>query len=408
MIELLITVKRLGVGHLAYRNFVLKDICMEKNSNTPDPYAYYALMRAKAPVNFNENLQMWEVFGYHDIQTILGDPQSFSSDVSALQTMATMDPPRHTQLRRLVARAFTNKLISALEPRIQEITNELLSRVESAGAMDVITDLAFPLPIAVIAELLGLPQEDRGKFKQWSIPAIKAAEMELQGLTPEPAFVEAVSQLEQYLQALVELRTHDPREDLVSGLAHAEVEGERLTMQEIVSTCRLLLIAGFETTANLIGNTAQLLLAHPLSLAAVRDTPELIPGAIEESLRYNSPFQFFMRKATRDVSIGGQLIREGQRVLTINASGNRDEAAFPDADRFDIRRSPNRHLSFGHGIHLCLGAGLGRLEAKVAIGTLLKKFPDLQLDTTGSGAAHLSSVVLYGWSHLPIRWGQKM
>jgi cytochrome P450 family 109 len=373
--------------------------------NNTDPYVRYAYMRANSPVCFNSDLNLWEVFGYRDIQSVLGDPETFSSDISALQTMATMDPPRHTQLRRLVARAFTSKLISALEPRIQEITNELLSRVESAGAMDVITDLAFPLPIAVIAELLGLPQEDRGKFKQWSIPAIKAAEMELQGLTPEPAFVEAVSQLEQYLQALVELRTHDPREDLISGLAHAEVEGERLTMQEIVSTCRLLLIAGFETTANLIGNTAQLLLAHPLSLAAVRDTPELIPGAIEESLRYNSPFQFFMRKATRDVSIGGQLIREGQRVLTINASGNRDEAAFPDADRFDIRRSPNRHLSFGHGIHLCLGAGLGRLEAKVAIGTLLNKFPDLQLDTSGSGAASLSSVVLYGWSHLPIRWG---
>ncbi len=369
----------------------------------PDPYPHYAQMRATSPVFFNPALQVWEVYGYHDIQTVLGDPATFSSDISALQTMVTMDPPRHTQLRRLVARAFTSKLIAALEPSVREITGELFDRVENTGRMDIIGDLAFPLPIAVISELLGLPAQDRSKFKQWSIPAIKAAEMELQGQVPEPHLVDAVAQLEHYLQGLMVERTHDPREDLISALATADVDGERLTMQEITSTCRLLLIAGFETTANLIGNTTQLLLAHPASLADVREEPELLPGAIEEALRYNTPFQFFMRRATRDVSIGGQPIRAGQGVLTINASGNRDEAAFPDADRFDVRRSPNRHLSFGHGIHYCLGAGLGRLEAKVALETLLRRSTDVRADDTRS-AEPLSSVVLFGWRSLPVRF----
>jgi cytochrome P450 len=360
-------------------------------------------MRATAPVYFNPDLQLWEIFGYHDIQAVLGDPATFSSDISALQTMVTMDPPRHTQLRKLVARAFTNKLIAALEPSVREITDALLDRVENTGRMDIIADLAFPLPIAIISALLGLPAEDRDKFKQWSIPAIKAAEMELQGQVPEPQFVQAVAELEQYLEALIAERTRTPRDDLISGLAAAEVDGERLTMQEITSTCRLLLIAGFETTANLIGNTAQLLLAHPVSLADVRDEPELLPGAIEESLRYNSPFQFFMRRATCDVTIGGKSIRAGQLALTINASGNRDEAAFPDADRFDVRRSPNRHLSFGHGIHYCLGAGLGRLEAKVAIETLLHRFKDVRTDDTRS-AEPSSSIVLFGWRSLPVQF----
>jgi cytochrome P450 len=374
--------------------------------NTPaDPYAHYAHMRATSPVHFNTTLQLWEVYGYHDIQAVLGDPATFSSDISALQTMATMDPPRHTQLRRLVARAFTSKLIAALEPQVRQITDDLLDRVADRGEMDLIADLAFPLPITVIAELLGLPAEHRAMFKEWSIPAIKAAEMELQGLTPEPHLVEAVAHLEQYLEAMVVERQKSPRDDLISGLAAAEVEGERLTMQEITSTCRLLLIAGFETTANLIGNTAQLLLAHPDSLAALRADPELIPSAIEEALRFHTPFQFFMRKAMKDAVIGGQSIRAGQMVLTMNASGNRDESAFENADRFDVRRTPNRHLSFGHGIHYCLGAGLGRLEAKVAIEALLQRFDAVHKSDTLT-ADPLVSVVLFGWRNLPVKMQQ--
>jgi cytochrome P450 len=368
-----------------------------------DPYSHYARMRATAPVFFNPDLQVWEVYGYHDIQTVLGDPATFSSALSNHPTMVFMDPPRHTQLRRLVARAFTSKTITDLEPRILAITKELLDRVAPSGQMDIISDLAFLLPVTVIAELLGLPLEDQDRFKQWSVPAIRAAEMELQGLTPEPHLMEAVAELEQYLSVMVESRASHPRQDLISGLVHASVDGERLTAQEIIGTCRLLLIAGFETTANLIGNTAHLLLCHPDALALVRADEELLPGAIEETLRYHAPFQFFARIATRDVTLGGQPIRAGQQVMTFNASGNRDESAFPNADVFDVTRSPNRHLSFGHGIHYCLGAGLGRLEAKVAIASLLQRFPGLRLDHTKASES-VSSVVLFGMKSLPVRF----
>jgi cytochrome P450 len=332
-----------------------------------NPYPHYAHMRATSPVHFNATLGVWEVYGYHDIQTVLGDAKTFSSDLSDGKMMVFMDPPRHTQYRRLVARAFTSKVIADLEPGVQAITDALLDRVQAHGRMDLVKELAFPLPVTVIAELLGLPAADHDKFKQWSIPAIRAAEMELMGQVPAPEFVQAVDELDAYLAHLIDQRRDSPRQDLVSGLLAAEVDGEKLTLQEVASTCRLLLIAGFETTTNLIGNTLQLLLAHPEALAQLVADPGLLPSAIEEALRFNTPFMFFARRATRDVELGGHLIKAGQQVMTFNASGNRDEAAFPNADTFDIARTPNRHLSFGHGIHYCLGAGLGRLEARVAV-----------------------------------------
>ncbi len=368
-----------------------------------NPYPHYAQMRATNPVHFNAELGVWEVYGYHDIQTVLGDAKTFSSDLSDGKMMVFMDPPRHTQYRRLVARAFTSKVIADLEPGVQAITDELLDRVEADGRMDLISDLAFALPVTVIAELLGLPVADRDKFKQWSIPAIRAAEMELMGQVPAPELVQAVDELDAYLADLIAARRDSPRQDLVSGLLAAEVEGEKLTLQEVASTCRLLLIAGFETTTNLIGNTLQLLLAHPEALARLVADPALLPAAIEEALRFNTPFMFFARRATRDVVLGGQLIRAGQQVMTFNASGNRDEAAFPHADRFDIGRTANRHLSFGHGIHYCLGAGLGRLEARVAIATLLRRFGALRPDERRP-AEPLQSFVLFGFSSLPVRF----
>jgi cytochrome P450 len=368
-----------------------------------NPYPHYAHMRATSPVHFNATLGVWEVYGYHDIQTVLGDAKTFSSDLSDGKMMVFMDPPRHTQYRRLVARAFTSKVIADLEPGVQAITDALLDRVQAHGRMDLVKELAFPLPVTVIAELLGLPAADHDKFKQWSIPAIRAAEMELMGQVPAPEFVQAVDELDAYLAHLIDQRRDSPRQDLVSGLLAAEVDGEKLTLQEVASTCRLLLIAGFETTTNLIGNTLQLLLAHPEALAQLVADPGLLPSAIEEALRFNTPFMFFARRATRDVELGGHLIKAGQQVMTFNASGNRDEAAFPNADTFDIARTPNRHLSFGHGIHYCLGAGLGRLEARVAIATLLRRFGGLRLDER-QAAEPLQSFVLFGFSSLPVRF----
>ncbi|TAK89469.1 MAG: cytochrome P450 [Burkholderiaceae bacterium] len=374
-----------------------------------DPYPHYAKMRATAPVFFNPERQVWEVYGYHDIQTVLGDPVTFSSEIhsaamkSKMQTMGTMDPPRHTQLRKLISRAFTTKTVAALEPRIHRVTNELLDRAASIGQMDIITDFAFLLPITVIAELLGVPLSDQDKFKRWSDALVQILELAFQGQAPKPHLLEAVDEIMQYLEAVVAERQRQPSDDLISGLITANVDGEHLTLQEITSTCRGLLIAGHETTANLIGNAMHLLLEHPDSLARLRAEPELLPSAIEEVLRYRTPSQFFARIANRDIELGEQLIRAGQRVVVFNGSGNRDAAAFPDPDRFDITRSPNRHLSFGYGIHFCLGAGLGRVEAKIAINALLQRFPDIQLDAMKT-VEPLSSKVLFGLRHLPVRF----
>jgi cytochrome P450 len=374
-----------------------------------DSYAQYAKMRATAPVFFNEERQVWEIYGYRDIQTVLNDPKTFSSDIHSnavkarMQTLSTMDPPRHTQLRKLISRAFTTKTVAALEPRIHAITHNLLNQAAGSGRMDIIPDFAFPLPITVIADLLDLPLADQDKFKRWSSALVQILELAFKGLPPEPHLLEAVEQIMEYLEAVIHERQQQPGDDLISGLATAEVDGERLTLQEIGNTCRLLLIAGHETTTNLIGNAMHLLLQHPEELRRLRAEPELLPSAIEETLRYRTPSQFFGRIATRDVELGGHLIRAGQRIVVFNASGNHDAAGFPDPDRFDIARAPNRHLSFGHGIHFCLGAGLGRLEAKIAIGALLQRLPDIRLDEE-KAVEQLSSNVLFGLRSLPVRF----
>jgi cytochrome P450 len=366
-------------------------------------------MRTDSPVFFNVERNVWEVYRYHDIQTVLGDPVTFSSDYYGaagrpeLQTMVSMDPPRHTQFRKLISRAFTTKMVAALEPRIHAITHELVDRVADCGRMDVISDFAFQLPVTVICEMLGLPLSDRDRFKQWSVPAVKISERVIQGQAPEPYMLEAVAELMQYLETLAIERRRAPGEDLISGLATASVDGDSLSIQEVTSTCRLLLIAGFETTTNLIGNATYLLLSHPDALAQVRSDAGKLASAIEEAVRYHTPFQFFARIATRDVELGGQLIRAGQHVIVYNGSGNRDAAAFSDPDRFDIAREPNRHVGFGHGIHYCLGAVLGRLEAKVGITTLLQRLPDLRLDEENP-VERLSSTVLFGLHRLPVRF----
>lgn len=372
-------------------------------------YSHYARMRAESPVYFNPESEVWEVYGYHDIQTVLGDPATFSSNVHSaavrtrLQTMVTMDPPRHTQIRKLISGAFTSKVIASLEPRIQAISNELIDQVAATGVTDLMSDFAFPLPVTVIAELLGTPASDRDKFKHWSELAVQGSEMTRRKKVPEPHMLEAVEQLSQYLDAIILERRAEPRDDLISGLVAARVNGEQLTPQEINNACRLLLIAGFETTTNLIGNTMHLLLLHPDAMARLRADPELVPTAIEESLRHTTPFQYFSRIATRDVALGGRSIQAGQQLMVFNGSGNRDEAAFPDPERFDLTREPNRHLSFGYGIHLCLGAGLARLEAKIAINTLLRRLPEIRFDQDKTIESVPSNLV-FGLRCLPVRF----
>ncbi|TAK92576.1 MAG: cytochrome P450 [Burkholderiaceae bacterium] len=306
---------------------------------TPDmcsnPYPHYARMRANAPIFFNPARQVWEVYGYKDIQTVLSDPVIFSSNVYGaagqpkMQTMLTMDPPRHAQFRKLITHAFTTKVVTALEPRIQKISHELLNQVASTGQMDIMRDFAFPLPVTVIAELLDVPVTDRDQLKRWSEYAVMMAEATIKGEKPAPHLLEAVAEFMQYIETLAIERKRKPGDDLISRLATASVDGEQLTTQEIGGTCRLLLIAGYETTTNLIGNAMHLLLEHSDALAQLRATPELLSSAIEEVLRHRTAVQFVGRIATRDVSLGGQLIRAGQKIIAFNGSGVKPPKSVP-------------------------------------------------------------------------------
>lgn len=374
-----------------------------------DPYPHYAKMRATSPVFFNEERNVWEIYRYHDIQAVLGDPATFSSDYYTaagrpeLQTMITMDPPRHTQFRKLISKAFTTKMIAGMEPRIHAIVRQLLDAIADKGKMDLMKSFAFPLPVTVISEMLGTPAEDRDKFKAWADPAVEIAELAMQGLPPQPYMMQAVRELTQYLEELAAERRRHPKEDLLSALATANVDGESLTIQEIGSTSRLLLIGGYETTTTLIGNSLYLLMQDQDAQARLRVSPTLYEPAIDEVLRHSTPFHFFARIAKQDVELGGQLIKAGQQVVVFYGSGNRDPEAFPDPDKFDITRTPNRHLSFGYGIHYCLGAGLARLEAKIAIDAVLHRLPDLRLDPD-KPAERLQSAVMYGFRHLPVRF----
>ncbi len=364
-----------------------------------NPFPRYRIMREEHPVFFNPEYRFWQVFRYEDVQRVLSDYSSFSSGFGGDQgrdplsaSMISMDPPRHRQLRNLVTQAFTPRSIAQLSDRITTIVNTLLDEVAERGRMDIIDDLAYPLPVTVIAEMLGIPHEDRKRFKIWSDAVVGAGNGEYSN-----------SQLEMgaYFLNMIAQRSREPKDDLISALLNAQIDGQHLNQQELLGFCVLLLVAGNETTTNLIGNALLCFDEHPEVMEQLRSDPELIPGAIEEVLRYRSPVQYMYRRAATDVTIRDSEIKAGQMLLAWIGSANRDEAQFPDPDNFDIRRTPNRHIAFGHGIHFCLGAPLARLEAKITLTLLLERFYDIQrvrnvpLESTGSD-------LVFGVKHLPI------
>jgi cytochrome P450 len=299
--------------------------------------------------------------------------------------MLFRDPPDHTRLRGLVSKAFTPRTIEQMRGHIQEIVDRLLGRALAQGGMDVIEDLAYPLPVTVICEMLGVPVDDHLSIRHWS--ADIARSLDAIGLMPsDKGIVErgqvARRALADYFRALVPERRRRPRADLLSGLIAAEEQGDKLSEAEVISMCLLLFIAGHETTVNLIGNGTLALLRHPEQLGRLRAEPGLVPNAVEELLRYDSPVQRTARITTTEVEIAGHAIGKGAMVVTALGAANRDPAQFPDPDRLDVARRDPRHISFGFGIHFCLGAPLARVEGQIALGTLLRRAPGLTLAET--------------------------
>ncbi|HET7081964.1 MAG TPA: cytochrome P450 [Chloroflexia bacterium] len=366
---------------------------------TLNPFPWYRRMRETDPIHFYPEYRAWQVFRYDDVLRVLSDSAAFSSNISGgherqdplAASLVTTDPPRHRQLRNLVTQAFTPRSVAALTDRITTIVNDLLDRVVAQGQMDVVDDLAYPLPVIVIAEMLGIPREDRDRFKAWSDAIVGAS---LGGGKPQ-------AEMSAYFLQMIEQRRQEPRDDLISALLNAQIEGVHLTRRELLGFCVLLLVAGNETTTNLIGNAVLCFDEHPEVMAELRVAPDLIPGAIEEVLRYRSPVQMMYRRVAADVDLDGRPLQAGQMVMAQIGSANRDEAQFPDADRFDIRRAPNRHLAFGHGIHFCLGAPLARLESKIALTLMLDRLPEMHRVRTVA-LQGLGSPIVYGVKHLPI------
>ncbi len=388
-----------------------------------NPHLLYSALRAEAPVSkvtAPGGLGVWMVTRHEDARPALSSTKlsknvevgqkvieqntdneelrlMFAGELSA--HMLNSDPPVHTRLRKLVNKVFTPRAVERLRPRIEEVTTELLDAMEREGRVDLMTAFAAPLPIAVICELLGVPLLDQGKFRGW-------VDAQLSG-DPE-RLAEAAPALLGYLNELVESKRTNPSDDLLTDLVHASDGDDKLSGQELVSMAFLLLVAGHETTVNLIGNGVLALLRHPDQLAALRADRSLLPGAIEEFLRYEGPVNTAsLRFTTEPVEIGGVVIPENQLVVVAIASANRDEGQFPGGDKLDITRETGGHLAFGHGIHYCVGAPLARLEAEIAFGRLLDRFPDIQLDVDEDDVRWKPGTVLRALKALPVRVGAR-
>lgn len=374
------------------------------------PFSFFKTMRETSPVRYDSDRDTWDVFRYEDVYRVLSDHTTFSSNRNAIQnredsaSLIGMDPPQHTKFRNIVNRAFTPKRVADLAPRIEEITHELLDEAAGKGAIDLIDAFAGPLPVIVIAEILGIPREDRHLFKEWSDKLVESPDVQqadaYQASMMEKARV--AQELGAYFKKQLDARRVTPGDDLLTVLLDAEVEGERLDEGQLLSFCLLLLVAGNETTTNLITNAVRAFAEQPELQTQLRKNPDLIPGAVEEALRYYSPVAAIpSRFATADVELGGQMIKKGDQVVAWLASANRDEAKFPDADRFIVDRNPNAHLAFGWGIHFCLGAPLARLEGQIALQAIIERLPNIKLQAD-TELQPVTSTLVYAVKALPI------
>ena len=373
-----------------------------------DPYPVYARLRDEAPAYFNEKRGFWALSRYDDVRTATNDWRTFTSSqgitIEPLRRgiephIIEMDPPRHTQLRSLVSRAFTPNRIARLEEPIRARSRALIEAFAGSGRVDLIADFAALLPMAVISEMLGVAEADQDRLRH-AADALLHREPDSDEITP--AGIEGATTLYGYFDALIRDRRTRPGDDLLSVLLDAEEQGHALTHSELLGFCFLLIIAGNETTTKLLGNAVYWLAENPDQHAAVRRDPSLMAAAVEETLRYDGSTQAMARCLTEDVELHGETLRSGTKVLLLFGSANRDERHWPDADRFDVRRDTAGHFSFGHGIHHCLGAALARLEARVALVELLPVLGDYEIEKDHTRRVHSGNV--RGFASLPLRF----
>lgn len=390
-----------------------------------NPHPILAEMREHAPVirldHQEQSEYPWLLTRYDDAVSLLKDNTRFTKDLlrkpgavfgaddpmaqaamSINRHMLTVDPPDHTRLRGLVHKVFTPRMIRRLEGRIQQIADELTERVLPAGKMDLMADYAVPLPVTVIADLLGVPHADQDKFRRWS-QAVVLGSLE-EGSDPEQVGIAAL-EFVFYFHDLFDQRRAEPQDDLISALVQVEEDGDRLDQQELVSMVFLLLVAGHETTVNLIGNGMLALLNHRDQMELLAQKPDLITDAIEEMLRYDGPVgTSTLRWALEDIELHGQTIPAGDMVLASLLAANRDPSFVGQPNVFDITREPGNHLAFGSGIHYCLGAPLARLEGAIAINTLLRRFPRLELAVNQRKLRYNRTILLHGMQAMPVRF----
>jgi cholest-4-en-3-one 26-monooxygenase len=381
------------------------------------PYELFKHLRAESPVHWNDmpgDVGIWAITRYKDVFDVSLDQKTFSSARSGaiLRTMQpdeyevqkglliNMDPPGHTKHRRLVSAGFAGKVIRNLEQNVRDVTTAIIDEIAPLGGCDFVDCVSAELPLQVIVEMVGVPKADRRKVLDWTNTMIAFDDPEYGGASPEAGAM-AAAELFMYANDLAEDREQNPRGDVVSLLMQAEVDGERLSRADFSAFFMLLLVAGNETTRNLISGGLLALIEHPEQRARLMADRSLLPSAIEEMLRWVSPVNVFRRTATRDVELGGQTIREGDKVALFYASANRDDSVFHEPDRFDITRTPNDHLAFGIGPHFCLGANLARLEIRVMFEEILRRLPDIELD---GKPERLRSYFINGIKRMPVRF----
>lgn len=385
-----------------------------------DPFPFFAKLRAEQPVwstTLPDKTTVWLLSRYEDVFALFSDERFAKSRHNALtpeqlrkqpwvppmfrpleRNMLDLDPPDHARLRQLVHQAFTPRFVEQMKMRVQALADELLNEAECQGEMDLIADYARPLPMTIITEILGVPTHDRDRFHRWSKVIVSVNQF-----NNNWRIIPAVWQFNRYLRGVFKVRRVEPRDDLISALIQAEEAGDKLSEDELLAMVFLLLVAGHETTVNLIGSGVLELLRHPDQIEKLRDDPSLIRTAVEELLRFTSPvFLSTERYARKDVTLHGVMIPRGGMVLGVIGSANRDEKVFSEPDALDLSREPNKHLSFGQGIHYCLGAPLARLEAQIAINTLLDREPGLRLKERPESLHWRQSLILRGLEALPV------